>query len=130
MNLADLQLSALNVDGGSGSLIIGMPISAKVYAVDYQGGSGDLYLTLPADTEVTVTLDGGSGSLNLSLPANAALRLDVRDRGSGSVNMPGAMMCKNGIGKTGSWETIDYASAAHKITIIATNLGSGSLNIR
>ncbi len=130
MNLADLQLSELNVDGGSGSLTIDLPVSTTAYAVDYQGGSGSLSMAIPAGSDVTVTLDGGSGSLTLRLPANAAVRLDVRDRGSGSVNMPAALLRKSGSGETGTWETNDYASAAHKITIIGADLGSGSLNIR
>ena len=130
MDLADLKLSGLKVDGGSGSVMIDLPGSTTAYAVDYRGGSGSLNLTLPADSDVTVTLDGGSGSLNLHLPANSAVRLDVRDSGSGSVNMPGAMQRVSGSGETGIWETSEYASAAHKITIIAADLGSGSLNIR
>ena len=130
MDLAGLQISELKVDGGSGSLRIGLPVSAKAYAVDYKGGSGSLNLTLPADSDVTLTLEGGSGSLNLDIPANAAVRLDVRDSGSGSVNMPGAMARKSGSNKTGTWETSNYASAVHKITIIGADLGSGSLNIR
>ena len=129
MDLAGLQLSGLQVDGGSGSLTIGLPASTAAYAVDYNGGSGSLNLTMPAGADVTITLDGGSGSLSLNLPANAALRLDVRDKGSGSVNMPGGMQRKSGSDDTGVWETSDYASAAHKITIIAADLGSGSLNI-
>ena len=129
MHLAGLQLSGLKADGGSGSLTIDLPVSTGAYAVDYQGGSGSLDLSLPAGTDVTVTLDGGSGSLNLRLPANTAVRLDVRDHGSGSVNMPGGMQRVSGSDKTGVWETGDYASAAHKITIIAAHLGSGSLNI-
>lgn len=130
MDLSQLQLSGLYVDGSSGSLVIELPASAKAYAVDYEGGSGSLTLSLPSGSDVTLTLDSGSGSLSLLLPANAAVRLDVRDSGSGSVNVPGTMARKSGSGKTGTWETADYASAAHKITIIAEDLGSGSLNLR
>lgn len=129
MHLADLQLSGLKVEGASGSLTIELPVSTKPYTVDYNGGSGSLDLTIPSGADVTVTLDGGSGSLNLDLPANAALRVEVQDKGSGSVNMPGGMQRTGGSKDTGSWETSGYASAAHKITIIAADLGSGSLNI-
>ena len=129
MHLAGLQLSGLKVDGASGSLTIDLPVSSKPYAVDYHGGSGSLDLTIPAGADVTVTLDGGSGSLNLNLPANAALRVEVQDKGSGSVSMPGGLMRTGGSEDTGTWETSGYAAAAHKITIIAANLGSGSLNI-
>jgi hypothetical protein len=129
MHLEGLQLSALNVDGASGSLTIDLPVSTGPYAVDYKGGSGSLNMTIPAGADVTITLDGASGSLNLNLPSNAALRVDVRDKGSGSVNMPGGMTRKSGSGETGVWETGNYAGAANKITIIATDLGSGSLNI-
>ena len=65
------------------------------------------------------------------MPPCVFLDNGARDKGSGSVNMPGGMQRKSGSDSddTGVWETSDYASAAHKITIIAADLGFGSLNI-
>jgi len=58
--------------------------------------------------------------------------LDVRDAGSGSVNMPQWLKAVrvNDSGKEGKWETDGFDQAAHKLTIICDNLGSGSFNIQ
>lgn len=132
LNLAGLQLQSLAVDSGSGSFDIDLPVGEKAYAVNYNGGSGSLNLTLPANTDLTVKLSGGSGSLNMNLPANAAVRLEVKDNGSGSINVPAALLRLSGKSNEdqGTWETSGFASAAHKITIIVQVFGSGSLNLR
>jgi len=132
LNLAGLQLQSLTVDGGSGSFDIFLPVGEKPYTLDYRGGSGSLNLDLPANTDLTVRLDGSSGSLNLTLPANAAVHVDVKDNGSGTINLPAALARLSGKSNEdqGTWETSGFALAAHKITIIVQDLSSGSINIR
>lgn len=132
LNLTGLQLSGLKVDGGSGSVNLSLPVSAKAYSVDYDGGSGSLNVNLPADTDLTLNLSGGSGSLSLRLPPNAAVRFEVRDNGSGSVSVAPALTRQSGGGgsDSGVWETSGFASAAHKITILVNNVGSGSISLR
>lgn len=132
LELAGLQLSSLKLDGGSGSLDVTLPVGEKAYTVDYQGASGSLSMGLPANTDLSVRLDGGSGSLTLSLPANAPVRIEVNDNGSGSFNAPAwaaRLSGKNNEDK-GVWESSGYASAAHKILIVVSDVGSGSITIR
>jgi len=132
LNLVGLQLLSLKIDNGSGNFEIRLPVAEKPYTVEYHGGSGSLNLTLPDNSDLTVQLSGGSGSLNLTLPANAAVRLDVKDNGSGSVDVPAALVRLSGKSNAdvGVWETGGFATAAHKITIILQNIGSGSFNLR
>lgn len=131
LNLVGLQLQSLEVDGGSGSFEIDLPVGEKPYTVDYTGASGSLNMTLPANTSLNLTLDSGSGSLNLRLPPNAALRLEVKDNGSGSLNLPAALVRLSGKSNEdeGIWETSGFAAAAHPITIVVKDFGSGSINI-
>lgn len=131
MDLKGLQLSSLNVDGGSGSLNITLPASSKAYTTVYNGASGSLTMDLPADTDLTVRLEGGSGSLNLGLPAGAAVRIEVNDNGSGSFSAPGGAARLSGKSSEdkGVWETTGYSNAAHKILIVVEDMGSGSVSI-
>jgi hypothetical protein len=130
LDLSGLQLTSATIDGGSGSFDVTLPASSGAYTVNYSGGSGSLDMNLLSGSDITLTLKGGSGSLNLNVPDGAALRVEVQDSGSGSVNLPGGMTHTGGKnGKTGVWETSGFSSAAHKITIIARDLGSGSFNI-
>jgi hypothetical protein len=130
LDLSGLQLTSVKIDGASGSNDVTLPASSSAYTVNYSGASGSLNMNILSGSDVTVTLDGGSGSLNLNVPSGAAVHVEVRDSGSGSVNVRGGMTRQGGSnGKTGTWETNGFSSAAHKITIIARNLGSGCFNI-
>lgn len=132
LDLAGLKLSKLTVDRGSGSFTILLPESSAPYEAEIEGGSGHLDLSLPGSTTLTVCLSGGSGSQDVRLPVGAAVRLDVRDNGSGDVSLPsGWVQLEDGEGEDqGLWETPGYEQAAHKILIIVEALGSGSIHIR
>lgn len=132
LNLTGLQLTGLNVEGGSGSLDISLPAAAKSYPVTYTGRSGSLSMDLPADTDLNVRLRGGSGSLSLRLPANAPLRIEVKENGSGSFSAPAwaARLSGKSGEDQGVWESANYSGAAHKILIIVEKMGSGSVSIR
>jgi hypothetical protein len=131
LNLGGLQLTSLDVDGGSGSLHLALPAAAKPYAAVYKGGSGSLRMDLPADTDLNVRLSGGSGSLSLQLPGNAPVRIEVKDNDSGSFSAPGWTTRLSGKSSEdqGVWESANYSSAAHKLSITVENLGSGSISI-
>jgi hypothetical protein len=131
IDLTGLQLKALTVDGASGSTRLVLPASTGSYEAVYEGSSGSLGLILPAETNLALNLHGSSGSLDISLPAGAAVRLDVRDNGSGSVSPAGGMERLSGKAgeDRGVWETPGYAQAAKKITITVDNVGSGSISL-
>lgn len=132
LDLDGLLLTNLVVESGSGSVRVTLPESGEAYDASVDSGSGSVAVSLPANTDVTLRLNSGSGSVSIDLPAGAAVQLDVRSSGSGSVNVPGAMSRTSGGDDRdeGVWETSGFAQAAHKITIIAEDLGSGSLNLR
>lgn len=131
IDLSGLQLTSLNVEGGSGSFDIQLPTSSKAYTTEYNGASGSLSMDLPANTDLTLRLQGKSGSLSLSLPANAAVRIEVKSRGSGSLSAPGGAARLSGKSNEdkGVWESAGYSSAAHKILIVVEKMGSGSISI-
>ena len=92
--------------------------------------AGDFLFTVEGDkaTQEVEAFDSGI----LRLPPNAAVRFEVRDNGSGSVSVAPALTRQSGGGgsDSGVWETSGFASAAHKITILVNNVGSGSISLR
>lgn len=130
LDLSNLQLSAFKLDQGSGSLTVSLPTAVAPYIAQFKGGSGSLRINLPQEGPLTLQLDGASGSINIYAPSQAAIRLEIRDDGSGSVNLPGWMQRVSGRDKEGVWESASYQSAANPILIICEDLGSGSFNLR
>lgn len=131
LDLSQLRLTAFVIDQGSGSLRLQLPSSTQAYTANIEGGSGSLNLSLPADGDLTVHLDGGSGSITIDIPDGTAVKLEVRDSGSGSVIIPRWLkpLRVNEDGKEGQWESDGFDQAAHKLVIICDDLGSGSFNI-
>ena len=131
LDLSELQLKGFEIDQGSGQLTLWLPPSSEEYIARIEGGSGSLDLFLPADGDLIVNLDGGSGSINIEIPPQAAAQLTVRSAGSGSVNVPSWLERQQGgsDSKEGVWKTEGFDQAAHKLTIICDDLGSGSFTI-
>lgn len=129
-DLSGLNLTAFELDQGSGSFTLSLPASAQSYTARIKGGSGSLRLDLPGSGNLTVRLNGASGSLNLNVPSGTAVRLEVVNDGSGSVNVPSWLNRVSGSGKQGTWESSNYNQAANKLVILCDDLGSGSFNLR
>jgi len=132
LDLSELRLTSFAIDQGSGSLTLSLPASTQAYTADIAGGSGSLTLNLPENADLTIRLDGASGSINIDVPDNTALQVEIRDAGSGSVNLPNwldAVRVYND-NKEGQWETAGFDTAEHQITILCDNLGSGSFNLK
>ena len=153
LELEDLDLTALELDGGSGSMALKLPPSQTTtrYQVELDAGSGSTDLTVAdraaldmvvdvgsgsfsADLGREVSLDlelsGGSGSTRIDVPGDAAVRLEVRDDGSGSLRVGGRLDRVSGEGDRGVWETRDFAEAEQQIVITVRSAGSGSISIR
>ncbi len=126
LNLADLTLEALQVDGGSGYWELQLP------AGDYESaiavGSGALELTLPADGPYTLRLEGGSGSSTLLVPAGLELQLEVRE-GSGAFRADERFTRVSSAEDESIWETAGYANAANRADVFI-EVGSGSISVR
>ncbi len=151
-DLMGMLLRSLDIDGGSGSVRVTLPGSRQNFAATLEGGSGSFELVVPdgthldatckvssgswtvrigADCDGTLRLDGGSGSATITVPQGLALRVDVRDDGSGSVRLPSHLVeISRGRGDIGVWETRDYAAAESRLEIVVRDLSSGSLTIR
>ena len=151
LELGQLNLRSLLVDGGSGSVHLSLPHQELPVRVD--SGSGSCHIELPegartdlrlntgsgsvevrlgeaADVRITAQ-DVGSGSLTFRLPADSAVQLTVDDEGSGSIRTPrGLDRVKGRSGEdVGVWESKDYGRAERQVTIRVDDMGSGSVSL-
>lgn len=131
LDLAGIPLSEFTASFGSGASTVVLPESGEGYSASVETGSGAMSLTLPEGTDIELSLDTGSGAVNVHLPDGAALRIEVLDDGSGSLNLPaGLLNVSNGTSGTGTWQASGFDEAEYQITIRIINRGSGALNIR
>lgn len=129
-DLSELQLKSLTADLGSGSSNFTLPESNSSLLVNIDSGSGAVNLSLPEKTNLTLRIQSGSGAVNVSLPADAAVQVEVRDSGSGSLHLPSSLNLISGDSETGTWETEGYAASSVKILIQILDQGSGSVSIQ
>jgi hypothetical protein len=154
LELEDLDLSDLVIDGGSGSTKVSLPASSSAYDVNIDGGSGSFNVEVERGAEIDATIDvgsgswdivvgedvagtldisGGSGSTKIDVDGDVGVRVVVRDGGSGSVRVPGSYDLVDDLNDddrdTGIWESDNYDSAAHTVEI-TFDPGSGSFTVR
>lgn len=118
------------VDGGSGSCTLNLADGADL-SLQANTGSGSVKIEIGDESNVSLRLNGGSGSITIDVPDDAAVRVDVRDSGSGSVHVPSNLeRTRRGDDDQGTWETPGLAAADYQIEIIVDDLGSGSITVR
>lgn len=152
--LGDLDLSKLEIDGGSGSTDVTIPASSSDYDVSIDGGSGSFDVEVERGAAIDATfsvgsgswdviigsnvegrfnIDGGSGSTEIDVDGDVGVRVVVRDSGSGSVRVPSSFDLVDDLNDndrdTGIWESDNYDSASHQIEI-SFDPGSGSFTVR
>ncbi len=151
LDLASTQLTALDLEVGSGPATVELPGGGRPYAVSVEGGSGSLDLSIApgasvdmrADlrsgptrmfigegTDIRLVLDLGSGPLELDLPDSAPIRLTVEDDGSGPLRLPSFLERRSGRGDTGVWESASLRDGGRVIDVVLENVGSGPVTIR
>jgi len=153
LNLDNLTLTKLVVDGGSGSTAVTLPAGNSRYDAFFDGGSGSFTVAISDNAKLDATLDvgsgsftlaigdaadvsveisGGSGRIRIEVPQQAAVRLLIRGGGSGSVSVPRRFNLVDDRGDndsdTGIWETAGFDGAEHQIEIVF-DPGSGSFDI-
>ena len=150
-DLDALQLTGLEIDGSSGSVNLTLPAAGERYPVNVTGSSGSVDITIPGGAALDLELDSGSGSIDIEIldaadlsleldtgsgavrvdvPEGAAVRVEVRDDGSGGLNLGGGLQQVSGGGDAGVWETPGFADAGQQILIIFADRSSGSLTVR
>lgn len=127
LDLSELTLSHLEIDGGAGSTEIWLP--GGDYDATYDVSAGSTKMTLPGFGRQTIELDGGAGSLTLYLPPGMEARVEV-DGGAGSfrLNEDRFEQVSGDKRDEGVWETAAYGDSANQIELII-DVSAGSVTI-
>jgi hypothetical protein len=132
LDLRNLQLSELRLDGDIGDVTLVLPAVEEQYTVDIDGGLGNFDITLPEDADIDISITGGVGEFTIRVPDGAAVRITAKT-GIGKINMPNSFdqieWHEDVVGENGIWMTRNFDEAAHQITI-AFDGGVGDLNVR
>lgn len=154
-DLRNLHLTALDINGGTGEVLLTLPIAPDHLRAVFNAGVGSFNVRVPAGTStdlyihtgtgevdltiedgaaVNATIKGGVGQCDVKIPAGAAARVHA-SMGLGEVNLPPQFVRVSGegsfgiMGTEGTWETAGYATAERKITITYEG-GVGELVVR
>jgi predicted membrane protein len=151
IDLTDVQVSDLNVYGGTGELDLVLPAgtyAAKVSGgvgefdvrvpagatvdLDVRAGTGEVDLDIGAGAAVNAIIKGGVGEFKVRVPAGAAVRVEAT-LGLGDVQLPPNFTRLSGenamFSQQGVWQTADYDAAERKITLKFEG-GVGGLRVK
>ena len=133
IDLSDLQIEDLEVDGDVGDFHITLPATGKAYQADINGGVGAFEIVLERGAAVNLTIDGDVGEFIIDVPDDAAVRVDA-DIDVGKVSVPSHLVQVSSgdddfVGESGVWETPDFDEAEIRIDIVFKG-GVGDLTVR
>ena len=152
-DLSKLQLTGVDIHGGTGEMELLLPSMPETYRAVVNGGigeidvrvasnasvdlklragTGEIKLDIGDNAEVRADIKGGIGETKIRLPYGAAVRIEAR-MGLGSVNVPSSFTqlsgSNSGIGGNGVWQSPNYALAERKI-LITFDGGVGELKVQ
>ncbi|MEZ4641530.1 MAG: LiaF-related protein [Chloroflexota bacterium] len=128
LQLADLTLSHLDVDGGAGSVTLVLPDGN--YNVVYDASAGSTQLWLGESGRQEVEISGSAGSITLYLPDSMEARVEVNDgAGSFSIDRDRFTQVSGNKDDDGVWETDGYEDAPNRVDLFV-DIGAGSVRIR
>lgn len=127
LNLAELTLNRLDINGGAGSAEVWLP--GGDYDIIYDVSAGSTKMTLPGYGRQSIEIDGGAGSLTLYLPPGVEARVKV-DGGAGSfrLNEDRFHQVSGNEKDEGVWETAAYEDASNQIDLFI-DVSAGSVRI-
>jgi hypothetical protein len=132
LDLSGLELTALDVNAGVGSVDLMLPKTDASYTAAIQGGTGAVHVDIADGAAVNLKIRGGIGEFKITTPPDAAVSVKATV-GVGDVNLSSRFSRMQGsdhlVGKSGTWETADFASAARQISIDFEG-GVGGLRVR
>lgn len=147
IDLSDLQISSLEIDGGSGQIDLTLPEESDVFEFVLNAGSGPVRVTVPGDAlfsldadlgsgstrfelaegaDLQGTIESGSGSVVLSVPDDIGVRIVVNDSGSGRLTFRPDMYQKS---SRSTWESENFESADAQV-VLEIETASGSFTVQ
>ncbi len=120
MDLSGLNIAELTYKGGVGEHTLTLAHSTAPYHANVNTGVGKTHIHIPQNTSVNLQIRGGVGETVVFVPEGTAVHLTA-SHGLGDMRIPDDLERLSGrggaVGKTGVWQSSDYANAPQKVTI-------------
>jgi Putative adhesin len=127
------QLSATRPDielqSSSGRMEVQAPAGSG-FTMNVGMSSGDTRVTIGADSVADIRFRGSSGQFVLTVAGGQALRVEVRQVSSGSVDLPAGLTRVSGTDQEGVWQTAGYESAANRVDLVIESMSSGTVKVQ
>jgi hypothetical protein len=129
LDLSGVQLEDFRYDASTGASTIILPASAEGYETRLDASTGSLHVFLPAESNLTVVLDGSTGRVTFDVPEGAAIQIEVRNGGTGSLRLPDWIERVQGMGERdeGVYESAGFADAEYQLVIVIDDISTGNI---
>ena len=128
INLQDLTLTALAVDGSTGGMDLALP--GGNYPIILETGTGGSTIILPDTGQLDFEVNSGTGSLTFLLPKSMEMMVVVKDKGTGALHFDDNLFSKSAGGDDGegTWTTSNYKEGAKNSIELILDSGTGSVS--
>jgi hypothetical protein len=127
-DLTGLNLTALSIDSGVGTMHLTLPAVDAPYTTHIDGGVGQVTIIIPDGASGKIKIEGGVGSVDIVLAAGAAVQLST-EQGLGSVSVPAHFrLLKEEFMSGKLYQTEGYELADKKLVILYEG-GVGQLKV-
>lgn len=132
LELAELQLNALNLDASTGGITVSLPEDSPHFSFVLNQSTGGVRIDAPEKATFDLDVDGSTGGLTIDVADNAGVQVEIRDDGPGSLNLPAGfekVEQSEDDADEGVWQNKAFSTTDYPITI-TVDLSTGSVTIR
>jgi hypothetical protein len=129
LDLSGVQLDDFEFDASTGASTIVLPASTEGYETRLEASTGSMRVILPAESNLTVILDGSTGRVTFEVPEGAAIQIEVRSGGTGSLQLPSWIERVQGLGDRdeGVYESAGFDDAEYQLVIVIDDISTGNI---
>ncbi len=133
LNLSQLHLQSLRVEGNIGRVNLTLAPAASPYTANIRGGAGPIALNIPGGANARVNLRGGVGGIVVNIAKDGAAQINVAG-GVGQTTMePGFYKMEATapvLPNTGIWETANYHTTDQRVLVNVADGMVGNIVVR
>ncbi len=129
LDLSGLELDQFQFDASTGVSTIILPASSEGYKTQLEASTGAMTVVLPSDSNLTVSLDGSTGKVTFDIPDGAAVKIEVRNGGTGNLELPSWITKVEGLADRdeGTYQTEGFDQAEYQLVIVIEDIGTGNI---
>lgn len=131
VDLSELQLHSLDLDGGTGNMEIDLPEDGDRFDINLDMSTGNVTLRVPKTSSFDLEVDGSTGNLIVDIADGVGVEVEVKDGGVGSLRLgSGFTKVREGDDDDeGVWQNAAYATTSTPVRI-TLDISTGNIELR